>query len=142
MNTIMLNTLSDGKVVIRKEGNGGGAPSGGGNTMRYYAASDSTPEGALGQIGLYSAYTKVVTLYDRNLVYAISPLSTNLVNVSLEEAMSAVIAIAIDLNRQIYVGDSWYNILDLLGLEDVSHMSSLFKEITEEEFYDANNLHK
>ena len=142
MNTILLNTLSDGKVVIRKEGNGGGTPSGGGNTMRYYAASDSTPEGALGRIGLFSAYTKVVALYDRNLVYAISPLPTLLLDVSLEEAMSSVIAVAIDLNRQIYVGDSWYNPLDLLELEDVSQMSSLFKEITEEEFYDANNLHK
>ena len=39
MNTIMLNTLSDGKVVIRKEGNGGGAPSGGGSKIEYLDVS-------------------------------------------------------------------------------------------------------
>ena len=133
----MLNTLSDGKVVIRKEG--GDAPSGGGSKMRYFV-----PPADLKMVVQFCWLGKYI---GGDTFYGILNPAVYLANHGNADSLfSNTIAFAVDVEMKMWMlsesGEatiiSWRDMMMAAFGTDIIPMLT---EITEEEFFDTNNLH-
>ena len=127
MNTILLNTISDGKVVI-KRGEGGGN-SGGGNTIEYLDISGMY---GAGEFGVLASLVKVK---QGDGTYIIAPPMQALLTDSCVDVnkMLYVTAIAIDPTAKTVSTIGEMTLDELVG-----GMFTQFPRLTEEEFYNLN----
>ena len=132
--------LSGVKVNVNVPQSGGGDTPSGESGEKYYV-----PSAEMAGLGIYGSLCKCVSTQDRTF-YGIVPPAAYLAGMgSLDNLMSSTVAISINLDKKIVttgIDSPIMTIKELLSLQFGIDITSVLTEITEEEFYDVNNLHE
>ena len=153
MNTILLNTISDGKVIVRKTAENGGNEGGseGGSAFEYLDITNVTGmNGNLKVLLLQMAYMckvpQPVKVGSVTMKQGIAPLggymyivgSTLPGSEAFTQVTNAITAISIDFSTTINIEGQVMTIQELFTMYGVQADIDAIPRITESEFYNLN----